>query len=66
VPGLRARRELDPLDDGAQGGIDAAELSSKSMEAKRAPGLYAIGEVVDLTGWLGGYNFQWAWPGTNS
>jgi predicted flavoprotein YhiN len=36
------------------------------MEAKRAPGLYAIGEVVDLTGWLGGYNFQWAWPGTNS
>ncbi|GLK46602.1 MULTISPECIES: NAD(P)/FAD-dependent oxidoreductase [Novosphingobium] len=43
------------------GGIDTAELSSKTMEAKRAPGLYAIGEAVDVTGWLGGYNFQWAW-----
>lgn len=43
------------------GGIDTAELSSKTMESKRAPGLYAIGEAVDVTGWLGGYNFQWAW-----
>jgi predicted flavoprotein YhiN len=43
------------------GGISTAELSSKSMEAKRVPGLYAIGEAVDVTGWLGGYNFQWAW-----
>jgi len=43
------------------GGIATAELSSKTMEAKRVPGLYAIGEAVDVTGWLGGYNFQWAW-----
>jgi predicted Rossmann fold flavoprotein len=43
------------------GGISTAELSSKTMEAKRVPGLFAIGEAVDVTGWLGGYNFQWAW-----
>lgn len=43
------------------GGIATDELSSKTMEAWRAPGLYAIGEAVDVTGWLGGYNFQWAW-----
>jgi predicted Rossmann fold flavoprotein len=43
------------------GGIDTAELSSKTMEARRVPGLFFIGEVVDVTGWLGGYNFQWAW-----
>jgi len=43
------------------GGISTAELSSQSMEAKKVPGLYAIGEAVDVTGWLGGYNFQWAW-----
>ena len=43
------------------GGIDTDELSSKTMEAKDVPGLYAIGECVDVTGWLGGYNFQWAW-----
>lgn len=43
------------------GGISTAELSSQTMEAKKAPGLYFIGEVVDVTGWLGGYNFQWAW-----
>ncbi|MBA3053886.1 MAG: NAD(P)/FAD-dependent oxidoreductase [Sphingomonadales bacterium] len=43
------------------GGISTAELSSKTMEAKRVPGLHAIGEAVDVTGWLGGYNFQWAW-----
>ena len=43
------------------GGISTAELSSQTMEAKKLPGLYAIGEAVDVTGWLGGYNFQWAW-----
>ena len=43
------------------GGISTAELSSQSMAAKRLPGLFAIGEAVDVTGWLGGYNFQWAW-----
>ncbi|WP_424673969.1 NAD(P)/FAD-dependent oxidoreductase [Candidatus Binatus sp.] len=43
------------------GGIDTAALSSKTMEARAVAGLYAIGEAVDLTGWLGGYNFQWAW-----
>jgi predicted Rossmann fold flavoprotein len=43
------------------GGISTAELSSKTMEARRVAGLYAIGEAVDVTGWLGGYNFQWAW-----
>ena len=43
------------------GGISTAELSSQTMEAKKAPGLFAIGEAVDVTGWLGGYNFQWAW-----
>ncbi len=43
------------------GGISTDELSSRTMEAKRVPGLYAIGEGVDVTGWLGGYNFQWAW-----
>ncbi len=43
------------------GGVDTAELSSRTMEAKSVPGLYVIGEAVDVTGWLGGYNFQWAW-----
>ena len=43
------------------GGVDTNELSSKTMEAKSVPGLYFVGEVVDVTGWLGGYNFQWAW-----
>ena len=43
------------------GGIDTDALSSKTMAAKAVPGLYAIGEAVDVTGWLGGYNFQWAW-----
>jgi predicted Rossmann fold flavoprotein len=43
------------------GGIATAELSSRTMEAAKVPGLYAIGEAVDVTGWLGGYNFQWAW-----
>lgn len=43
------------------GGVSTAELSSKTMEATRVPGLFMIGEAVDVTGWLGGYNFQWAW-----
>lgn len=43
------------------GGVDTDELSSSTMEARRQPGLHFIGEVVDVSGWLGGYNFQWAW-----
>jgi len=43
------------------GGVDTREIDSRTMESKRAPGLHFIGEVVDVTGWLGGYNFQWAW-----
>ena len=43
------------------GGVDTRELDSRTMEVKSVPGLYMIGEVVDVTGWLGGYNFQWAW-----
>ncbi|MCW8828105.1 MAG: NAD(P)/FAD-dependent oxidoreductase [Gammaproteobacteria bacterium] len=44
-----------------RGGVDCNAVSSKTMEAKTVPGLYFIGEVLDVTGWLGGYNFQWAW-----
>jgi predicted Rossmann fold flavoprotein len=43
------------------GGVDTHELSSRTMEARKVPGLFVIGEAVDVTGWLGGYNFQWAW-----
>lgn len=43
------------------GGVDCEAISSKTMESKAVPGLYFIGEVLDVTGWLGGYNFQWAW-----
>lgn len=43
------------------GGVDTAALSSRDMQARAAPGLFVIGEAVDVTGWLGGYNFQWAW-----
>ncbi len=43
------------------GGIDTDELSSKTMESRKVPGLFFIGEVVDVTGHLGGFNFQWAW-----
>jgi predicted Rossmann fold flavoprotein len=43
------------------GGVDTRGLSSQTMEARDVPGLYVIGEAVDVTGWLGGYNFQWAW-----
>lgn len=48
------------------GGISTAELSSQTMEAARVPGLFAIGEAVDVTGWLGGYNFQWAWASAHA
>jgi predicted flavoprotein YhiN len=43
------------------GGVDTAALSSRTMEARAVPGLFVVGEAVDVTGWLGGYNFQWAW-----
>src|SRR5690606_13690472 len=43
------------------GGVDTDDLSSSTMQSKLVPGLYFVGEVVDVTGWLGGYNFQWAW-----
>ena len=43
------------------GGVDTKEVSSSTMESRRVPGLYFVGEVLDVTGWLGGYNFQWAW-----
>ncbi|NYZ62131.1 NAD(P)/FAD-dependent oxidoreductase [Luteimonas deserti] len=43
------------------GGVDTREVSSRTLESQRTPGLYFVGEVLDVTGWLGGYNFQWAW-----
>ena len=43
------------------GGVDTAELSPATLESRRVPGLHFVGEAVDVTGWLGGYNFQWAW-----
>ena len=43
------------------GGVDTAALDSRTLQAKAVPGLHFIGEAVDVTGWLGGYNFQWAW-----
>jgi predicted Rossmann fold flavoprotein len=48
------------------GGVDTRELSSQTMESQKSPGLYFIGEVVDVTGWLGGYNFQWAWASAHA
>jgi predicted Rossmann fold flavoprotein len=48
------------------GGVDTRALSQQTMEAKAQPGLYCIGEVVDITGWLGGYNFQWAWASAHA
>jgi predicted flavoprotein YhiN len=47
------------------GGVDTRDLSSRTMESKQ-PGLFFIGEVVDVTGWLGGYNFQWAWSSAHA
>jgi len=48
------------------GGVDTRELSSKTMMAAKVAGLHFIGEVVDVTGWLGGYNFQWAWASAHA
>ena len=48
------------------GGVDTRELDAKTMESRRVPGLFFIGEVLDVTGWLGGYNFQWAWASAAS
>jgi len=48
------------------GGISTADLSSQTMQSTRLPGLFAIGEAVDVTGWLGGYNFQWAWASAHA
>ena len=48
------------------GGVDTHSLSSKTMEVNTVPNLYFIGEVVDVTGWLGGYNFQWAWSSAHA
>ncbi|WP_345536108.1 NAD(P)/FAD-dependent oxidoreductase [Variovorax defluvii] len=48
------------------GGVDTRDLSSQTLESKQQPGLYFIGEVVDVTGWLGGYNFQWAWASAHA
>ena len=48
------------------GGVSTGELSSKTMGSKKVPGLFFIGEVVDVTGWLGGYNFQWAWSSAHA
>ena len=48
------------------GGVDTADLSSKTLQARAVPGLYFIGECVDVTGWLGGYNFQWAWASAHA
>lgn len=44
-----------------RGGVATADLNPKTLASRKVPGLYFIGEVVDVTGWLGGYNFQWAW-----
>ena len=60
-PFLPAGTEGYPKAEVTLGGVDTAEISSKTMESRRVPGLFFIGEVVDVTGWLGGYNFQWAW-----
>jgi predicted Rossmann fold flavoprotein len=48
------------------GGVQTRELDSKALESRRVPGLHFIGEVVDVTGWLGGYNFQWAWASAHA
>jgi predicted flavoprotein YhiN len=49
-----------------RGGVDTVELSQTTLEAKKVPGLHFVGEVVDVTGWLGGYNFQWAWASAHA
>ena len=66
APDLRVGRFVvhEVLGEGMEvtrGGVDTRDISSKTFEANETPGLYFIGEVLDVTGWLGGYNFQWAW-----
>ena len=61
LPNLRWTARLAITAEVTLGGVDTDGLSSQTMEAKTVPGLYFIGEAVDVTGWLGGYNFQWAW-----
>ncbi|HIC65172.1 MAG TPA: aminoacetone oxidase family FAD-binding enzyme, partial [Paracoccus sp.] len=48
------------------GGVDTRDLDARSLQARRVPGLFFIGECVDVTGWLGGYNFQWAWASADA
>ena len=48
------------------GGVDVNDLSQQTMEARAVPGLFFIGEAIDVTGWLGGYNFQWAWASAHA
>ncbi|HEX7637050.1 MAG TPA: aminoacetone oxidase family FAD-binding enzyme, partial [Burkholderiaceae bacterium] len=48
------------------GGVDTREIDSRTLESRRAPGLHFVGEVLDVTGWLGGYNFQWAWASAHA
>jgi len=60
-PFVPAGTEGYPKAEVTLGGVDTGELSSRTMESRLVPGLFFIGEVVDVTGWLGGYNFQWAW-----
>src|SRR5438445_2866845 len=61
VFGRHAQKQYCDLAEVSAGGVDTDELSSKTMESRKAPGLFFIGEVVDVTGHLGGFNFQWAW-----
>ncbi|MBL9174529.1 MAG: NAD(P)/FAD-dependent oxidoreductase [Verrucomicrobiales bacterium] len=63
---LPAGDEGYPKAEVTVGGVDTAELSSKTLESRRVPGLHFIGEVVDVTGWLGGFNFQWAWASAHA
>ena len=60
-PWLAGLHAALPQAEVTAGGVDTAGLSQKTLEATKAPGLHVIGEAVDVTGWLGGYNFQWAW-----
>jgi predicted flavoprotein YhiN len=48
------------------GGVDTRDLDARTMQARKVPGLFFIGECVDVTGWLGGYNFQWAWASADA
>lgn len=65
-PVVPAATEGYPKAEVTLGGVDPRDLSSKTMEARNVRGLYFIGEVVDVTGWLGGYNFQWAWASAHA